>query len=119
MNVSLPVLLTAYARAAETSALARHALVQANLAALPAILQGMGRPMPRTTQAAWLLAVEKEDVLTIRSIAVGLASARVGMPRGPHVALLEAIVDATGAALQLRDLADHHGELGTLPSGAI
>lgn len=119
MNVSLPTLLTAYARAAWSSAAAHEALVQANLAALPLILQGMGRPMLRSTQAAWLLAVEKQDVLTIRSIAVGLASARVGVPRGPHVALLEAIVDATGSALQLRDLADHHAERGTLPSGAV
>ena len=115
--IDLPKLLNAYAYAAATSESARHALAQANLAALPDILRGMGRPMSCTTQIAWLTAVEKEDVLMLRSIAVGLASARVGVPRGPHVALLEAIVDATGSALMLRDLADHHAEMGTLPAG--
>jgi len=116
-SINLPTLLAAYARAADVSALARGQLAQANLAALPTILRGMGRPMPLVVQERWLWAVENGDVLTLRAIAVHLAARRPGTPGGPRLALLEAIVQATGAALSLRDLSEHYAETGTLPCG--
>lgn len=94
MNVRIHVLIAAIARVADVSPLAEYAASRALLSAIPSLLQGVGRPMPLSTEEAWRAAVAADDTVALRHIAVGFGAPNVGAPMGPHVSLALALLDA-------------------------